>query len=172
MRTDPQSDRNRFLVSRVPVPLVPRPRPDPDPAAVATTNGRTRSVPLAPMQDTPVDLDVLRVGLTSRPGVRRGPVGRAPRATRSDLVAQARGAARGLLRRLPDGGRRWRHTQGVAARAREAAAVLPLADRDVLEAAAWLHDVGYAPALVRSGFHPTTVPPSRKHACTVPMWQR
>jgi hypothetical protein len=27
-------------------------------------------------------------------------------------------------------------------------------DRDVLTAAAWLHDIGYAPALATTGFHP------------------
>jgi len=37
--------------------------------------------------------------------------------------------------------RRWAHVQGVAARARGLAAVLG-ADADLLEAAAWLHDIG------------------------------
>ncbi|MFD9562569.1 HD domain-containing protein [Streptomyces sp. NPDC059994] len=49
--------------------------------------------------------------------------------------------------------RRWSHTQGVAARARRLAPVL--GDRaDVLEAAAVLHDIGYAPPLAVTGFHP------------------
>ncbi|MGA4850283.1 HD domain-containing protein [Streptomyces sp. G5(2025)] len=49
--------------------------------------------------------------------------------------------------------RRWAHTQGVAACARELA---PLLDEGagVLEAAAVLHDIGYAPSLVDTGFHP------------------
>ncbi len=55
-------------------------------------------------------------------------------------------------------GDRWRHTRTVAARARLAVpAVLPTcgaAGADRLAAAAWLHDVGYAPALARHGFHP------------------
>jgi hypothetical protein len=49
---------------------------------------------------------------------------------------------------------RWRHTQGVALRAVDAAAVVPQADRPALLAAAWLHDIGYTEPLRRSGFHP------------------
>ena len=48
--------------------------------------------------------------------------------------------------------RRWAHVQGVAARARGLAPVLG-ADADLLEAAAWLHDVGYAPGLALTGLH-------------------
>jgi hypothetical protein len=48
--------------------------------------------------------------------------------------------------------RRWAHVQGVAARARSLAPVLD-ADADLLEAAAWLHDIGYAPDLVVTGLH-------------------
>ncbi|MEU2183397.1 HDIG domain-containing metalloprotein [Streptomyces thermolilacinus] len=55
---------------------------------------------------------------------------------------------------LPPLGNRWLHTQAVAARAREAAAAVPEADRDPLVAAAWLHDIGYAPELRDTGFHP------------------
>ena len=59
--------------------------------------------------------------------------------------------ARALLEKpLP---RRWAHTQGVAARARTLAPILGDA-ADQIEAAAWLHDVGYSPALVATGFHP------------------
>jgi hypothetical protein len=54
-----------------------------------------------------------------------------------------------LKERLP---RRWAHVQGVAARARSLAAVLG-ADADLLEATAWLHDIGYAPGLVITGLH-------------------
>src|SRR5580765_3036148 len=50
--------------------------------------------------------------------------------------------------------RRWAHVQGVAARARSLAPVLG-ADADLLEAAAWLHDVGYAPRSGRHGPAPT-----------------
>ena len=51
--------------------------------------------------------------------------------------------------------RRWAHTQGVAARARSLAPLLG-SDADLLTAAAWLHDIGYAPDLADSGtgFHP------------------
>src|SRR2546429_8859853 len=48
--------------------------------------------------------------------------------------------------------RRWAHRQGVAARARGLAPVLG-ADADLLEAAAWLHDIGYAPSLATTGLH-------------------
>ncbi|GAA4887666.1 HD domain-containing protein [Streptomonospora salina] len=55
-----------------------------------------------------------------------------------------------LRERLP---RRWAHTQGVAACARKLA---PLVDdrAKALEAAAVLHDIGYAPPLVNTGFRP------------------
>lgn len=48
---------------------------------------------------------------------------------------------------------RWEHSRGVAATARALAPVLgPHAD--AVTAAAWLHDIGYAPTLHDSGFHP------------------
>ncbi|QWF84154.1 HD domain-containing protein [Amycolatopsis sp. CA-230715] len=50
--------------------------------------------------------------------------------------------------------RRWAHTQGVARRAAEIGTAFPPTDRETLVAAAWLHDLGYTPALVRTGFHP------------------
>jgi putative nucleotidyltransferase with HDIG domain len=49
---------------------------------------------------------------------------------------------------------RWRHTIGVAARAAEIAFTVPADDREILVAAAWLHDIGYSEALVKTGFHP------------------
>jgi putative nucleotidyltransferase with HDIG domain len=49
--------------------------------------------------------------------------------------------------------RRWRHCQGVASRARSIAPILGT-DADLLEAAALLHDIGYSPGLVKTGFHP------------------
>src|SRR5690349_15476819 len=56
--------------------------------------------------------------------------------------------ARELLKEpLP---RRWAHVQGVANRALGLASVLG-ADADLLEAAAWLHDIGYAPGLAITG---------------------
>jgi len=67
------------------------------------------------------------------------------------LAFRAERLARELLHEpLP---RRWAHVQGVAARARSLAAVLG-ADADLVEAAAWLHDIGYAPGLAVTGFHP------------------
>ena len=58
--------------------------------------------------------------------------------------------ARALLQEtLP---RRWAHVQGVAARARGLAPILG-ADADLLEAAAWLHDIGYAPGFALTGLH-------------------
>jgi HD domain len=49
--------------------------------------------------------------------------------------------------------RRWAHSQGVAATARTLAPVLRDAE-DLVTAAAWLHDIGYAPGLHATGFHP------------------
>lgn len=49
--------------------------------------------------------------------------------------------------------RRWAHVQGVAAQARSLASMLG-DDADLLEAAAWLHDIGYSPDLAGTGFHP------------------
>ncbi|KWW98699.1 Metal dependent phosphohydrolase [Carbonactinospora thermoautotrophica] len=51
-------------------------------------------------------------------------------------------------------GDRWRHVQGVARRAVEIADAVPEWDRPVLVAAAWLHDIGYGPAVRCTGFHP------------------
>src|SRR6266516_6767045 len=66
------------------------------------------------------------------------------------LASWAQHLARELLQEpLP---RRWAHVQGVAARARSLAPVLG-ADAELLEAAAWLHDIGYAPDLAITGLH-------------------
>ncbi|WP_433797653.1 HD domain-containing protein [Actinoplanes sp. CA-252034] len=48
---------------------------------------------------------------------------------------------------------RWRHVQAVAAKAAHVSTTLPATDAEVLVAAAWLHDVGYAPDIVDTGFH-------------------
>nr|WP_264085134.1 HD domain-containing protein [Kibdelosporangium phytohabitans] len=50
--------------------------------------------------------------------------------------------------------RRWSHVQGVLDRARLAAALFEHGEGELLVAAAVLHDVGYAPDLAHSGFHP------------------
>ncbi|NJC85143.1 HDIG domain-containing protein [Planosporangium mesophilum] len=49
--------------------------------------------------------------------------------------------------------RRWGHVQAVAAKAES---LRPLAgeDADLLVVAAWLHDIGYAPDVQDTGFHP------------------
>lgn len=49
--------------------------------------------------------------------------------------------------------RRWGHSQGVARRAAGLAGILGR-DAELLVAAAALHDVGYAPRLAVTGFHP------------------
>ncbi|MEU8704293.1 HD domain-containing protein [Streptomyces sp. NPDC048565] len=61
------------------------------------------------------------------------------------LVAEAE-----LSEPLP---RRWTHSQGVAWRGSELAALVG-DEADLLLAAAVLHDVGYAPRLAITGFHP------------------
>jgi hypothetical protein len=48
---------------------------------------------------------------------------------------------------------RWRHVGAVADSAERTGSALSL-DTDVLVAAAWLHDIGYSPALIDTGFHP------------------
>jgi hypothetical protein len=68
-----------------------------------------------------------------------------------ELVRWAEAQATALLSAMGD---RWRHVQAVAARAHEAGRVLDEDDRPALIAAAWLHDVGYAPSLAITGFHP------------------
>ena len=66
------------------------------------------------------------------------------------LASWAHQLARALLQdSLP---RRWAHVQGVAARARSLAPVLG-ENADLLQAAAWLHDIGYAPGLATTGLH-------------------
>ncbi|WP_246235943.1 HD domain-containing protein [Streptomyces boluensis] len=55
---------------------------------------------------------------------------------------------------LPPLGNLWLHTHAVAARAQEASPAVPEGERDLLVAAAWLHDIGYAPELKKTGFHP------------------
>lgn len=62
-------------------------------------------------------------------------------------------AARGLAsEHLSDLGDRWAHVQAVGSLA-EALIVSHHVD-EVVASAAWLHDVGYAPTVNRTGFHP------------------
>ena len=67
-----------------------------------------------------------------------------------DLLPWARGLAEELLAEpLP---RRWAHSQGVGRLAELLADILG-EDAELLAAAAWLHDIGYAPDLVNTGMH-------------------
>jgi putative nucleotidyltransferase with HDIG domain len=68
-----------------------------------------------------------------------------------DQVPWARSTAEAYLAEsLPQ---RWRHVKAVAGRAGELAGLVP-GDEELLVSAAWLHDIGYAPALAVVGFHP------------------
>ncbi|MFL6125941.1 three-helix bundle dimerization domain-containing protein [Actinophytocola sp.] len=49
--------------------------------------------------------------------------------------------------------RRWAHTRGVARRAQQIAPAFPPAEREVLVASAWLHDIGYASPVAVTGLH-------------------
>ncbi|MEV6217221.1 HD domain-containing protein [Nocardia sp. NPDC051833] len=67
-------------------------------------------------------------------------------------IEWARSIARAELEHaLP---RRWSHSQGVERAAEKLTACLSAADALLLRASAILHDVGYAPRLARTGFHP------------------
>jgi hypothetical protein len=66
-------------------------------------------------------------------------------------VGVARAVAYECLRGLPA---RWGHSVAVATRAEELAVTVDPTERDTLVAAAWLHDIGYGPALHLTGFHP------------------
>jgi hypothetical protein len=68
------------------------------------------------------------------------------------IVAWSAATAEKLLSPL---GRRWAHVQAVGRRASEVADQLLDGDEaEVLVAAAYLHDIGYAPTLAVTGFHP------------------
>lgn len=55
---------------------------------------------------------------------------------------------------LPPLGNRWLHVQGVVAGARETGQIFDEDEKAYLIAAAYLHDIGYAPTLYKTGFHP------------------
>jgi hypothetical protein len=93
------------------------------------------------------------------------------------LASRAEQLARALQEPIPC---RWAHSQGVAARARGLAPALS-ADAGLLEATAWLHDIGYArtcphgPAPTRWRPVPArrparrrqAVPTGRHHSCAI-----
>lgn len=63
-------------------------------------------------------------------------------------------AALNAERLLSPLGNRWRHVRQVAEQAHRIVAIVPPEDQDLLVAAAYLHDVGYAKSLAVTGFHP------------------
>jgi HD superfamily phosphodiesterase len=65
-------------------------------------------------------------------------------------LEEAPSIAEQLLAPLGD---RWRHARAVGHRAQEVNWILSDLDRRFLVAAAYLHDVGYAPSLRRTGLH-------------------
>jgi hypothetical protein len=68
------------------------------------------------------------------------------------LIRHARDLAQILLARTQE---RWRHTIGVGRRAEDVARIRDAAeDREILVAAAWVHDIGYSEQLYDTGFHP------------------
>lgn len=67
-----------------------------------------------------------------------------------DIALARKLAAHHLAEPLP---RRWNHVQGVGAWA-EAVAVSLGDQDDVLACSGWLHDIGYAPDIADTGFHP------------------
>lgn len=69
----------------------------------------------------------------------------------SDVVIWARKAAERHLEPL---GRRWVHVQSVASMAAKVGFAFGGDDGETLVAAALLHDIGYAPSLARTKFHP------------------
>lgn len=68
-----------------------------------------------------------------------------------DIDVQAEELARDLLTGLPA---RLAHSAAVAARAGQLVSSVPPRERRLLVAAAWVHDIGYAPPVRREGFHP------------------
>jgi hypothetical protein len=82
-----------------------------------------------------------------------GLTGRRPdRMSQAGFVDRARRLAHRLL--AAHRAERWHHTQGVADQAARIAVAVDAADRPLLIAGAWLHDIGYSPALENTGFHP------------------
>lgn len=69
----------------------------------------------------------------------------------TELVRWASKEAETLLAPL---GNRWKHVQGVVRQAYAIGHIFTNEDRTYLIASAYLHDIGYAPALQNTGFHP------------------
>lgn len=71
--------------------------------------------------------------------------------TDTDLIKWAAEHTQKLISPL---GNRWLHIQGVAERARAICNIFDENNQTYLIAAAYLHDIGYAPELRKTGFHP------------------
>ncbi len=69
----------------------------------------------------------------------------------SDLIRWAGENATHYISSL---GNRWLHVQGVVEQALRVGAIFDEEERSYLVAAAYLHDIGYAPELKRTGLHP------------------
>lgn len=70
---------------------------------------------------------------------------------KSNLVAWASTQAESLLSSMGD---RWLHVQGVVSNACRVSSILAYEHRPLLVASAYLHDIGYAPQIRQTGFHP------------------
>lgn len=70
------------------------------------------------------------------------------------LPADVAAAAAVAFELLAGVGSRWAHVRAAGERAAEVSLAVPAGDRDLVVCAALLHDIGYAPALTRTGFHP------------------
>lgn len=72
----------------------------------------------------------------------------------SDSISSISWASKGAEMLLSPLGNRWLHVQGVVNRASWVGQTFDEGDRIVLLASAYLHDIGYAPSLRVTGFHP------------------
>jgi hypothetical protein len=75
-------------------------------------------------------------------------------APEEDLVTWARELARRYLDLPQFHANRWLHVQAVGAKASQLAPAYGEEEGQLLIAAAWLHDIGYAPVLALTKFHP------------------
>lgn len=70
------------------------------------------------------------------------------------MVTLAKDAARLAEQLVSPLGRRWTHVQAVATRALALTDAVKSEQAETLVASAWLHDIGYAPELALTKFHP------------------
>ena len=117
--------------------------------AIAASGGTADPVDLLPVA-TSIALANDSAGPWLTPAESQGVLGRQV----EPVARAARLLAGELLVQLDDDGRRWHHTQAVAARAKQAAHLFSPDTADLLSAAAWLHDIGYARQVNRHDFHP------------------